>query len=247
MEQSVAQSPTKTADTPAANEPVFIITRNDKSGVVGHNGKIVVKPQFEVLFDFSDGLALISVDGRYGYIDQTGKMVIKPQFSLASDFSGGLAYVTLNSEKCYIDKTGKCVIKATPPMEYQILNRFSEGLASVSCMNLQDYFAGACYIDKTGKIVFKVPVDVGGLFSEGLATVVKDRKYGYVDSTGRTVVEVKFDNARDFMTALQRQRSESCGATSINPATGLSNHNLKATRGSIFNLEISQRVSQTCQ
>lgn len=43
---------------------------------------------------FSEGLAAVSVNGKWGYVDTEGHFVIHPQFGSAGDFSEGLAVVT---------------------------------------------------------------------------------------------------------------------------------------------------------
>ncbi len=117
----------------------------EKKGIINKKGEYVIKPQFDEIGDFSDGLARVKVDGKYGYVDYDGKMVVKPQFDIAEDFSEGLALVIIDTDEWhrkiyYIDKAGNYVSEA------QFWARFCHGLARVMV-------DGKCgFIDKTGNM-----------------------------------------------------------------------------------------------
>ena len=45
---------------------------------------------------YSEGLAVVCIDGKYGYVDATGQLVIPAKYEVASPFSEGLAAVCEN-------------------------------------------------------------------------------------------------------------------------------------------------------
>ena len=51
-----------------------------KWGFVDRNLNYVIKPQFEDVWSFIDGIALVTQDGLRGIIDKTGKYIVEPQF-----------------------------------------------------------------------------------------------------------------------------------------------------------------------
>ena len=53
-------------------------------------------------------------------------------------------------------------------------------------------------IFQTGEVFAKAKYDEVGSFSEGLAVVMKDDKYGYINKKGEEVVEPKYDDASSF-------------------------------------------------
>ncbi len=57
-----------------------------KWGFIDRSGKIVVKPEFEKVEEFSEGLAVVLRNDKYGFIDKTG--AVKIPFDL--DFARGL-------------------------------------------------------------------------------------------------------------------------------------------------------------
>ncbi|MEO5642700.1 MAG: WG repeat-containing protein [Bacteroidia bacterium] len=78
-------------------------------GYIDKKGNWAIKPQFTEVGDFSEGLAIASLNfEKYGYIDKTGKFIIAPKYDDAGDFQSGLAQVRINMfPPVYIDKTGK--------------------------------------------------------------------------------------------------------------------------------------------
>src|SRR5881394_2007889 len=103
----------------------FMSAVNRKYGFIDHTGKIVIRPMFDEVGRFSEGLAAARVNGKFGYINELGNFVIKPQFTLAEEFSEGLARVEsadkpsytdkefrVNIPDGYIDRSGKLVIPA---------------------------------------------------------------------------------------------------------------------------------------
>jgi acyl carrier protein len=65
--------------------------------------------KYDKVWDSSEGLARVRLNGKYGYIDKTGKEVVPCKYDNAFDFSKWIARVILNDKQFYIDKTGKCV------------------------------------------------------------------------------------------------------------------------------------------
>jgi hypothetical protein len=64
-------------------------------GYLDATGKTIVSPQFGECGKFSDGLALILLNGKWGYIDRSGKVLFTTPYAIAWDFSDGLAQVQL--------------------------------------------------------------------------------------------------------------------------------------------------------
>ncbi|ECC1273812.1 WG repeat-containing protein, partial [Campylobacter coli] len=53
---------------------------NGRWGFIDRSGKFVIKPKFDSIWDFSEGLAKVKLNGKYGFIDKSGKIVIEPKF-----------------------------------------------------------------------------------------------------------------------------------------------------------------------
>lgn len=78
--------------------------------------------------------------------------------------------------------------------KYDALGEFSEGLAPVGMFN-DSFFWG--YINTKGEEVIpcKMEADIVGCFSEGLACIVKDRMYSFIDKEGETVFTIDIPDA----------------------------------------------------
>jgi len=174
-----------------------------ETGFIDKNGQVVIAPQPRYIGSFSEGLATIAVDSKIGFIDKTGAIVIAPQFEATRDFSDGLAAVKVRlsdtqSRWGFIDRSGNMVIE---PQFYEV-QQFSEGLAPVNVSG-GNVSGGWGYIDRSGAIVipgqFRAPEDADRLpalpFRDGLAMVRVGERAGYIDRTGRWVIEPRFTDA----------------------------------------------------
>lgn len=113
----------------------------DPSGKWGYKqfGEWVIQPRFESVGDFNDGLAAVSLNGKWGFIEKNGTNSIPFKYEQCGKFVDGIARVKLYGKWGFIDKTGTTVI----PLKYAMASDFSEGLAKV-------VFNGKTgYIDKT--------------------------------------------------------------------------------------------------
>lgn len=103
-----------------------------KCGYQDAKGNILIKPVFNMVFVFSEGLAGVcpKQEGLCGYINEKGKLVIK-WYQFVDVFSEGLAAVTVGDvdfyKNGYIDKQGKYVI----PPQYSDASAFKNGVAKV--------------------------------------------------------------------------------------------------------------------
>lgn len=123
---------------------------------------------------------VITVKGRYGFVNAKGEIAIEPQFDHASEFHDGLA---------------KATIGGTKMANYDAYIFGKEG-----------------YIDKNGKFVIEAgKYSSVNDFSEGLAGVaVNDCKNegckGFIDTTGKIVIEPQFRTVGEFKDGLAEVR-----------------------------------------
>ena len=203
------------------SEGLAAFKKDGKIGVVNKNGDIVLSPtsydgrmsvstkecgRMNPLM-FVEGLALVRKGGyydedvkldkqwKYGYLDKNGKEIIPCTFDDAFSFCEGYAVVCKEGKYGIIDKTGKQVV----PYKYDRIQSFSDGLALVGSNDKIGF------INSKGEEV--VPIKfIESLwengFLEGFAVVRIDDgeyvKHGYIDKSGKIVVEPTYNEARQF-------------------------------------------------
>lgn len=156
--------------------------------------KLLATGPFDFAKDFSEGLAAVKADGKWGFIDTKGKMVIEPQFNpkqaqFNSQFSDGLVAVNFNvgpdnglggndppnTKWGFADKNGRIVINPNFEGYYYQPPSFHEGLAAMTVG----------------------PYGMDAISSERIFA-----KYGFIDKSGKFVIEPRFDKAYEFSSGL---------------------------------------------
>ena len=148
-------------------------------------------------------------ESKWGYIDKTGKFVIEPKYDYADIFIDGRSEVSIGDQRFLIDKQGK---KSEPNNDLLEQYYYHEGFVPI-----RRYDGG--YKDRNGNVI-KIKIDdneddldAGSLkpFSNGLAAVRINRKWGYVDKKGNVVIPPQFDRAGFFACGIADV--EYCGKT----------------------------------
>jgi hypothetical protein len=148
------------------------------------------------IFDLNFKLIPVKEGDYWGYISQDGKFAVNPQFKQAFTFREGLALIKSSDDKYgYIDESGKIVINP----QYKYASPFNEGLAAVTRPNEKIE-----YIDKTGKTILSLDetMETAEPFSEGLAKVKINNKYGYINKDGNIAITAQYDYAGIFLEGL---------------------------------------------
>ena len=151
-----------------------------KYGFVDRTGKMVIKPEFDATWGFSEGLAVVRNGAVYSLIDKKGKVIkLDSEITFVESFSEGLARIRIGKYESehhgdffygYIDKTGEVVIEP----EFNDASEFSEGRAAVR------------------------------IFAEGESAVRHHDLWGYIDKKGEVVIPPEYVEAEDFRGGLAR-------------------------------------------
>ena len=115
---------------------------NSKMGYKNLQGQIVIPAQWNMVYDFHEGLAMVQ-NWQYGFIDKKGKVVIPLEWDNCESFSEGLAVVERDGRCGYVNKSGELVI----PLVWNYAHPFYKGRAIV-------FDDKQRYIDKEGNVIW---------------------------------------------------------------------------------------------
>jgi hypothetical protein len=99
----------------------------------------IIPARFERAMPFSEGVAAVSIGGRFGYIDERGEIVIEPRFDLAGEFAHGLAEILIGDKTGVINRKGEIVVA---PMFRRAVPLTSEVIVAVEGAWQSGYYAG---------------------------------------------------------------------------------------------------------
>lgn len=182
-----------------------IITKTSEGFYIDGNGQIL---NFSVVGEtFSEGIAVFHIreDGgrkeKSGYIDKNGNVIIDPQKRICESFSQGLARArTWNSDEWgFIDKKGNLICE----MNFRNADDFSEYKARVHVEDWDNDTEGWGFIDELGEIAIAPRFAAVGNFSNEVAVAgrmpdensdnfFQERFFGYIDSSGKWIIEPQF-------------------------------------------------------
>ena len=139
------------------DQGIALVRKNNKAVYINKKGEVVIQPEKPDLtyFEFSDGLARVTISGRNhksGFINKEGKIVIPIVYSDINNFKEGLAPFRDSIYYGFINKRRDTVIE--PQFDHVDYNGFENGLCKVK----KDRYWG--YINQSGEFVWKSQIDL---------------------------------------------------------------------------------------
>jgi hypothetical protein len=213
-------------------EDVCIVVKNGKSGYFSKSGKQLTEVQFEIANDFQDGYAIVAINEKFGLINSLGKFVIEPLYdeliSISKDrmkasnnekwgvidlrgntiaafiyddigeYSNGLALAALNGKYGYINEKGieKIPLKYLYSESLLSTGKFSNGYTLLRLKNKN------LLADTAGVITAFHGIEQYGIPGNNLIPVMKNKKWGFADMTGKIKIQPKFDQVESFINGL---------------------------------------------
>lgn len=175
--------------TIAAGAPLYeddgsIIDDGARHGYINTSGTEVIPATNDYTTMFKDDIALVKVHGQWGAVDRSGTYIVPPQYSKMHYFCDDLAAVYDGRKWGYVGRDG---IMHIPPA-YDEADDFHEGLTRVRAAD------DVLIIDKAGQIAFHLPagLEFPWHFSAGIAPIIKDGKWGFIDRSGSIVVSPQY-------------------------------------------------------
>lgn len=156
------------------NEVEFIpAENNDLFGFTDTSGVFVIKPQYDEVNSFQEGLAIVHKGDTVFFINKENKNTLQKYFSDAQSFFNGLAPVKIKNDWFFIDRMGE--IKSTA---FEEINEVSENIYIVKKGNLY----GA--VNAFGEILIEPRYEQLGDFKNQIAYCQLEGKYGFINLSG---------------------------------------------------------------
>jgi len=176
-------------------------------GYIDTAGKVTIPVQFAGARLFSEGLAAALVDGKWGYIDRYGKMAIAPRFAEAEAFRDGRAVVRVGTgwgrNSGLIDATGKFIVAPHYEQIIRIGDRFwSVGITGPVHRGNGEPRLLLRLVNAEGHLVSSQFYNAFGTLEDGLISVCRNDRCGFMDIHGKLVIALKYKGVDDFQEGL---------------------------------------------
>jgi len=181
---------------------------DDRFGMTNFNNDTILPFKFRDAHLLPEGFCVASAfnnspdDNLYGLYDLDGKQVLPHAFEMIDGFYCGRALVKKRGKYGVMDETGKELFYT----DYGRIDRFANDYALVYTTP-KDGVIKVGIINKSGKVV--VPaiyqwLESTGNFSDGLAAMARNGKYGFVDTTGRVIAQFNYDKVESFRNGIAK-------------------------------------------
>ena len=189
-------------------------------GYIDTDGKMIIPPSYGLVYDFSEGLAPVREinSSQWYYVDQQGNKVITLSLDgyvveHAFPFRGGRAGVNLyqKSETGQMVSVGIGLINRNGELEKEMLfkNVFSPPIDGTLALRAVEFLDSTYEVQRYGYVhpekgLLNLEFERAYIFSEGMAAVRVNRKWGYIDVNGNWAIRPQFDAASSFRDGLAR-------------------------------------------
>lgn len=180
-------------------DAVNILKKSVNTEQGNDNGAAIDLQHFGKVQNFSEGMSVVNIDGKFGFVNRKGQVVIPAKYQEVGNFSEGLARFMIidedyNSKWGFLNSKGDVVIDAV----FEEAGDFRSGLAPV-LLKVGNDIQRWGYINKTGKIVIQPLFSGAEEFSERYAAVCEYVKWGYINTSGALVIPYQFQEAGHYV------------------------------------------------
>jgi hypothetical protein len=173
-------------------------------GYCDGGGRVRIEPRFGAAGRFSEGAAVVLLDGRRGLIDDHGAWLIEPILLDATELRGGrLAVVVRGRCWSYVDRIGQVTHGPPERQRWASAGPFIDGRARIACDAPTGQVKAIGYLDVDGGWAIPPTLTDGDDFAAGLVAA-KDAlgRWGFLDRSGAWVVAPRWAAARSYSEGL---------------------------------------------
>ncbi len=190
--------------------------KDDLFGFIDSTARILIQPEFDAITVFSEGLSVVSKNDSVYYINKENSNPFNQFFADAYAFNNGIAAVKHGNKWCFINRQGQIISAIYDEInelsdncytvklngKYGALNNFGQVIIEPKFEELGDFKNGFAYYrqdNKSGFVskdgyVHRPEFDwLSDFDADKIAIVKKGNSYGLINSTGKEILEAKYD------------------------------------------------------
>ena len=151
----------------------FIVELLNKYNVLTPHNTFKYQKWFDVIWSFSEGFALVKLNGKYSFINTKGELIGDGNlwFDVIWDFKEWFAKVRLNGKYSFINSKGELIGDGN--LWFDNVRDFDDGFARVKLNGKHSF------INTKGELI--------GNGKEGFARVKLNRKYSFINTKGELI------------------------------------------------------------
>lgn len=189
------------------NQNEFIVRHEEsnKVGVINRSGQLLIPFTFDHIEGFSEGLSYAIKDNTPCFINPKGEMILQDKEDNQLIRSIPVEKIQMQLQKPVSFQDGLCLSKAH---NYYITEEYEtpkEGYVSHKTVNpktgdsIYVYYGEIPQIfiyfneDQDIKIKLTPDIEIAGNFKDGLAPIMIDKLFGFIDKTGKIVIQPEYE------------------------------------------------------
>lgn len=149
--------------------------------------------KYKEVFDYENGCAFFyTEDEKFGFVNAEGKEVVPAKYTSVAGFAGGIAVVETGDKKEIIDTTGKTILDLTGKYNGVWL------MGDDRLLMAENKQGKKGLIDAGNNIVLPFEYDGFDIFDGGIIRAMKGETSGFIDKTGKVLIDFKYTAMNSF-------------------------------------------------
>lgn len=158
-------------------------------GLKDASGRIVLPVKYHVIQILGQDRYACEDDSRkFALFDGSGRQLTSFRFDGIQHFYNGYASVVNNTKHGRINLKGEIVV----PLNYTQIGPVNTADGTSMLMNRTGKIVKIGYLDAQSRVIAEPIYEAGNTFREGRACVKQNGRWGFIDHSGRMVIQPKF-------------------------------------------------------
>jgi len=197
---------------------VAIFRKDDKIGLLGTDGKLILEPKYDIIKKFWNGHAKVKSGELWGIINQKGEVIIPAEYNELGTYNtngvwgrkgdnfgivlNGKLKVVEGADKIWNFHDNSSLTYARKNKKWGFVNQKGEWVIQPAYDKAKTFVNGLApvskgkiwgYINEKGEEVISFDYRDAEIFAANGLAPVKDKKWGFINTTGNLVIPMEYD------------------------------------------------------